>query len=84
MTAAVDDAVITHGLEYTSANLYVNKNLFTSITIFRCAFSYGALNTLLPWCHPAHKSDEGRQGCIAESAKEDRSLIRESDVLSRT
>jgi hypothetical protein len=43
MTAAVDDAVITHGLEYTSANLYVNNNVFASITIFICAFSYGFL-----------------------------------------
>jgi hypothetical protein len=66
MTAAVDNAAITHGLEYTSANLYVNNNIFTSITIFICAFSYVTLNAILPWCHPAHKSDEGRQGCIAE------------------
>jgi hypothetical protein len=66
MTAAVDDAVITHGLEYTSANLYVNNNIFTSIMIFICVFYCKALNALLPWCHPAHKSDEGRQGCIAE------------------
>jgi hypothetical protein len=30
MTAAMDNAVIIHGLEYTSANLYVNNNIFYS------------------------------------------------------
>ena len=34
MIAAVDDTVLTHELEYTAANSYVNKNLFWYFLIY--------------------------------------------------
>jgi len=38
MTAAVDDAVITHALEYTAANFYVNNNIFWYLLLYICVY----------------------------------------------
>jgi hypothetical protein len=69
MTAAEYETVITHELQYTAASLYVNEYILSYIFIFyMCIPACGALDTLPPYCRPAHRREVGRQGRVAESS----------------
>jgi hypothetical protein len=51
MTAAMDDAVITHEVEYIVLNNYVNNDIILILSIFVCIsppWSFSCVPTVLP------------------------------------